>query len=709
MKNLMKTAILLLIIIGITGCPGKETDNENAITVQPIEQNTRNETIFTDFSSNSVSNNYTQVGDFVIVAGELILYTGNATHVEIPADLEITRIGQAFSHTSVVSIVIPEQVREIESLYGGRAFADCFYLQSITVVEENQYFASADGVLFNKDMTVLIHFPQKKTGSYILPDGIMSISSNQFFGNTGLTSITIPDSTIRISDFAFSGCSGLVSINVDQNNPNYASVDGVLFNKAVTELMWFPHGKSGSYTMPNTVTSIKQNAISDRTRITSVSLSNSITNITNGTFSRCSSLTSVTIPDSVTTIGDSVFSHCSRLTTINIPRNVTSMGDNIFTGCTSLSSITVDRNNTTFASAEGVLFNKNITELIYFPLAKSGSYTIPNTITNIRDLAFSERTALTSIVIPASITVIGKDAFFRCNSLTSITVDDNNPNYASVDGVLFNKNMTQLIRFPRGKTGRYIIPNTVVLIGNNAFAGTSGLTAVTIPDSVTSIGDTAFAGTGLTSLTIPNSVTSIGNSAFADNRNLTIIGLPDNYRSMEDGKFGDYFFYGCTGLRQIIAGRNNRYYTTVDGVLFNKDKTQLIRFPQGKTGSYTIPDTVTSIAYKAFYGASGLTSVNIPSSVINIGNFAFDGCTSLTSVNIPDGVINIGMYAFARCTNLASVNISASVAGIGDFVFYETGLRFIAIDQNNRSFTLVDGMLFRKDMTEPERYLAAVR
>ena len=699
MSNFKKTAISILLcvlIISLTGCSRKNTNNET-------EQNTETGLIIADFTTANESD-IAQLGNFIIYDEILVLYTGNESHVEIPASLKINSIGSAFAHSSVVSVIIPEQVETIEG-----AFYNCYYLQSITVAENNKYYTSVDGVLFNKAVTELIHFPQGKTGSYTIPGSITAIDWRYFSGCSGLTSISIPAGVTRIEDHAFNNCTSLTSITVDQNNNYYASADGVLFNKNRQELIWFPHGKTGSYTMPDTVTRIRQNAFSDRSGLTSVTISNSVASIGDYTFSGCRNLASVTISNSVTSIGSYAFSGCTSLTSITIPFSVTSIGDNIFNNCTRLTSITVDENNTNYVSADGVLFNKAMTELVYFPQGKSGSYSIPDTVTIINDLAFSDRTGLTSVTIPASVLTIGTDVFFNCISLSSITVDENNIHFTSTDGVLFNKAKSVLIRFPRGKTGQYTIPNTVLRIENNAFAGSRGLTSVTIPSSVISIGDTAFAGTGLTSLTLPNTVESIGNGAFEDNPGLTIVGLPDNYYSYGDGKGDVYFFYGCTGLRQILASRNNKNYSTVDGVLFNKDRTVLIRFPQGKTGSYTIPKTVTSIAYKAFYGASGLTSINIPASVTSIGDFAFDGCTGLVSVNIPNSVINIGKYAFTRCSALASVNIPASVTSIGDFVFYEcTGLRSVTIDQNNRTYTMANGMLFKKDMTESHRYLAAL-
>jgi len=279
----------------------------------------------------------------------------------------------------------------------------------------------------------------------------------------------------------------------------------------------------------------------------------------------------------------------------------------------------VDSHNATYSSLNGVLYDKLQTTLIEYPGQKSGSFTIPSSVTSIGTYAFSDCLFLTSVTIPASVTSIGDYAFLYCFGLTSITVDSLNANFCSSDGVLFNKNQTTLIEYPAGKSGSFTIPSSVTSIGVSAFDSCDSLTGINIPSSVTSIGSHAF--------------------------------------------------YDCVTLTTISVNSANPSYSSVNGMLFDKNQTTVIQCPGGMTGSVTIPFGVTSIDSEAFSFCQGLTNVTIPATVSSIGDFAFYNCASLRSITIPASVTSIGQAAFTECQDLLSVYFLGNSPPIGYGVF----------------------------------------
>jgi len=292
-------------------------------------------------------------------------------------------------------------------------------------------------------------------------------------------------------------------------------------------------------------------------------------------------------------------------------------------------------------------------------------------VTSIGEWAFDGCTSLKSVTIPAGVTSIVGNVFWGCTSLTSITVDISNPNYSSIDGILYNKAKTEFIIIPKGITN-VTIPNGVTSIGVGAFNDCASLKSISIPDSVTSIGSHAFDGcTSLKSITIPDSVTSIasfGEGAFHGCTSVTSITTGNGVTSLNgfyngvpslNGGFYMFSFSGYTNLTSITIGNG---VTSIEDWAF---------YGCTKLASVTIGNGVTSIGGGAFSGCTSLKSISIGNSVTTIEGAAFQWCSSLTSITIPDSVTSIGEAVFPCCTSLTSVTIGNSVTSIGQYAFAE--------------------------------------
>ena len=291
------------------------------------------------------------------------------------------------------------------------------------------------------------------------------------------------------------------SIFVEEDNSNYTSVEGVLFNKDMTTLISCPSSKMGIYT----------------------------------------------VPDTVTVISDYAFSYSNPyLYSINLPNSIQKIGEYAFALCSA--QINIEGEGSKYKTIDGVLFNEDITTLISCPTSKQDDYTVPDTVTHIDDYAFQGCNKLTKILLPANLTEIGKNAFLSATRLSSITVNESNNNYASADGVLFNKDKTILIHYPEAKAeSSYEIPNTVNTISELAFFGSEKLESITIPGSVTTIGANAFRfAVKLTNITIPESITAIPEGAFSYCFALSSVTLPSKLISIEDDAFSF-----CTNLTKI--------------------------------------------------------------------------------------------------------------------------------------------------------------
>ena len=550
----------------------------------------------------NIGENVIKLPNYMFGEGTDASFSPNITTVNFGENSQLTSIGDyAFeSCNSLTSITIPSSVTSI----GTYAFNSCDNLTSVDFGENSQ---------------------------------LTSIGTYAFAHCRSLTSITIPESVTSIIDWAFAGCYALAEVynyssltitaGSSSNNGDLGQYAKVVYNasdltgekpetriKDYNGVRYYDDGL-------NTVVALHPVSRD----VTTVSLDSRTTEIQTGAFYDCSNLTSVTIPSSVKSIGNSAFYGCSSLESIVMPSEVTSIGNNVFQSCSSLTSIEVDSANTAYSSEDGVLFNKNKTRLIQYPIGNTRtSYIIPENVITIGSSAFNGCRSLTSITIGKKVTGINYNAFGGCAIAEVYNYSNVTTNLPSNAKIIYNP--SDLIG-EKPETRITVVDNMQYYNYDGDFIALSptskNVTEVTLDNRTTEIQPGAFSGcTSLTSITIPDSVTSIDTRAFYNCSSLTSINFENNSQLTS---IGSYAFSDCSSLTSI-----------------------------------TIPEGVTSIGNNVFQSCTSLTSITIPDSVTSIDTRAFSDCTSLTSITIPEGVISIGNYAFFDCYSLTSITINAT-------------------------------------------------
>ena len=439
-----------------------------------------------------------------------------------------------------------------------------------------------------------------------------------------------------------------------------------------------------------------------------------------------------------------------------IGEGVTDICFEAFGDCINLKYLTVEGKNQQFSDDGDVIYNKNKNELLYCPKGKTGEYSVYGGVKIIKASAFEGCTKLTKITINNSITTIEDRAFYGCTSLKEayfvdrqpqsfgrnvfdncapdFTITAVNSNGKWTQGSAYNAKNGTWNGYPVQFVGKTVKDHgtgwTLDSNGTLEVTNTSGsikdqaadVKNIVIAEGTTSIPEGMFDGCeNLESVELPESVTEIGGNAFKDCENLSAIELSGNVEDIDPSAFD-----GCKALTEINVADSNPNYSSEDGKLFDKDKTELIRVPAGANDeSYVVPETVEKIGSGAFSDCSAMTEVTMTEGVTEIGDGAFSGCENLTKINVkrpapkmmlkaatkagaqaevftlPDTVSKIGAEAFAGCSSITAIKLSARVEYIGDGAFANcVNLVSIEVDANNPNYCFVDGILYNKDMTK---------
>ncbi len=551
--------------------------------------------------------------------------------------------------------------------------------------DSTQNIVDESGNLIIEGTTVTGVTEKGKTAKdIIIPDGVTHIDVS-FESCTNLENVYIPDDTVFPLD-VFRNCKKLKNINVSSRNEYVRSIDGVLFqgsNYSLT-LVFYPEGRTDeSYSIPD------------------------VYNI--GDMAICNdSLKSITIPYYGSFYGNQRVLDCPNLTDVYFSGTEEDW-KKMFEEKTAKDfgipeTATIHYNNNDESSAQDIVDpsgNLKIEGTVVTGVTEQGEtateIVIPEGVTKI-DSSFYSCKNLKSVTIPASVTKIGELPFYSCDSLESINVSENNKNYVSVDGVLFNKDKTELIRYPSAKANTsYTVPDGVKIIGDWAFAPGGwynddelkfNLTEVIIPDSVTKIGYGAFSGssissvkigegvteigigafgyTDLTSVTIPKSVKTIGNLAFSDCKKLEEVKYSDGLKDLGRDVFDN------TPWLEKKSDENP--LVVINGILIDGSKCK---------GDVVIPSTVTVIQPETFEDNENITSVVIPEGVTKIDVDTFSGCTKLENITIPKSVTFIYDSAFEKTPWLENKIKEDPMVIVNDILIDGSALKGDVVIPNN--------------------------
>ncbi len=686
------------------------------------------ETYTTDDFTYTLTDEYTKV--------QILSYIGSGTDVVIPDKIDNKKVASiaddAFYEKSITSVTFGKYVETIGSrafkndkslktvIFNGNSLKsigeEAFYETAVTelnlsgdnasigirafggsslkTVKLGAGISTIGGSAFSCESLTEIELSEDltKIGNYafygasieniVIPDKVTEIGDYAFQACKALKTVTIGKGCLSIASNAFIGTTAFEKFNVSADNKSYASVAGALCSKDITSIICYPAGKSGEFIVPDTVKSIEKDAFHYCYELTKVTIGSGVETIGSYAFEWCKSLKTVIFKDSDVakkTIGYGAFQNCSSLTEVDFGNAVTSIEDFAFCACNliknlefpdsltyigryafSVTSNRADWNLNGKGNIESVKFGKNLKTIgeyaFYYNSKISNLKFTGNSLTSIGEYAFCNAVSLTDLEISGNNLVIGGNAFYNCEELKSLNLKSG---VKSIGKSAFGS--CEALTDVKLCSG-------LETIDSYSFSYCKNIETITLPDTLTQIGSYAFNKcSSLQSIVIPDNVTEICENTFADCSSLKSISIGKSCTTIVPTAFGN-----TANLEEINVSEDNEKYTSVDGALLNKSKTSIILYPQSKSGEFVIPDTVTSVAERAFSGCKNLTKVTIGENVKNIGKYAFSKCSSLSEVIFKDSTgltKTIEDEAFSNCSALTKIDFGNSVTSIGDYAF----------------------------------------
>lgn len=628
--------------------------------------------------------------------------------------------------TTLVNVNIPDSIRTVGALSlddSAGAFSGCTNLMNVNVYQvegtHEVYYSSVDGVLLldspQTNTVRIAYFPAARSGIYYVPDVVEEIPTRTF-ANSDITAVVIPESvlyirqtafyncddleivsftsgsadaqTLLIEGYAFQSCDALEEITLparlgevesfndvfyacnalenvyfEEGNALYSSVDGLICDALGTTAIFCPYGKSGVYTIPGEILAIGEGAFESRDQITDIVIGAYVATIGAHAFEDCANLESVTFRGSAaanaTEIGSYAFYNCAQLTTVTFEENcaVSAFGDYAFAYCEKLAEILIP---TTTETIGAYAFQSCV--LLQSITIEGGEKEL-----TIGDYAFSECGSLTEVNLMSAVADFNFYRVFNgCNYIENVNVDESNSNFADIDGILYSKDLTAIVYYPRVRTAQtYELPESVMVIREGAFADNPNLESFVIGENVTTIEAYAFYNcSAIQSITIDGGTAelTLGDYAFAGCSGFSTLSLPDRTKTI-----GNYTFYATSSLTDLSFGTDDLSKAILTGI-------GSYAFAQIGVEEIVIPDTVSEIGANAFDSCQSLVRVELPSSMKIIGTALFSNCPALSEVDIPEGVEEIADEAFVDSSALSVITLPSTLKIIGEAAFENTGI-----------------------------------